>query len=290
MNTNSPFVDSHWLSSHLSSPDVCLVDGSWHLPNQNRNAIEEFLATHIPGAVYFDLDLIADTSTGLPHMIASADQFATMVGNLGIRESNTIIIYDSLGLFSAARVWWNFKIMGAKNCYVLEGGLPKWQNENRPIASGKSMHSPRPFTANYSSNYLILPEQILANMKAPAEKRPMQVVDLRPSMRFAGLGEEPRPGLRSGNIPHSFNLPFDDLIEEGVLLPKAELRKRMEAAGIDLERPIAASCGSGVTAPILSLALAAMGINSMYVYDGSFAEWGQQDNGLPVLGADGQEV
>lgn len=289
MNTPSPFVDSYWLSSRLSSPDVCVVDSSWHLPTQNRNAAKEFETVHIPGAVYFDLDLIADTSIDLPHMIAPADKFATMVGDLGIRETNTIIIYDSLGLFAAARVWWNFKIMGAKNCYVLEGGLPQWQKEKLPLAAGRSMQSPRPFSAKFSSNYLISHEQILANMKAPTDKRPMQVVDVRPNMRFAGLEAEPRPGLRSGYMPHSINLPFDDLIKDGVLLPNKELRKRMEAAGIDLERPIATTCGSGVTAPILSLALAKMGINSMYVYDGSWAEWGQ-DNGLPVLGAEGQSI
>ncbi|MCF6302691.1 MAG: sulfurtransferase [Devosiaceae bacterium] len=289
MPPSSPFVDTNWLAAHLSSPDVCIVDSSWHLPNTGRDARSEFLAAHIPGAVHFDLDLIADTSLNLPHMVAPVEIFSKMVGDLGIRETNTIIVYDSAGLFSAARVWWNFKIMGAQNCYVLEGGLPKWLMENRPIHQGDSLQSHRPFHANPVPNQVVDKHVLLKCIQENAGSLRTQIVDVRSNMRFAGLEVEPRPGLRSGYMPTSINLPFVDLIENGQFIENNRLMQRMEAAGIDLSLPIISTCGSGVTAPLLSLALAELGIESMRVYDGSWAEWGMQGP-LPVLGADGLSV
>ena len=289
MGIPSPFVDTDWLAAHLSSPDVCIVDASWYLPNAERNARAEFLAAHIPGAVYFDLDVIADTSVDLPHMVAGPDKFSKMVGDLGIRETNTIIIYDSAGLFSAARVWWNFKIMGARNCYVLEGGLPKWMAENRPLHQGNSLQTQRHFQAEFAPELVVDKQGVLRCIIANKISLQTQIVDMRSNMRFAGLEAEPRPGLRSGYMPTSINLPFADLIENGQLIESGALVKRIEAAGIDLSMPIISTCGSGVTAPLLNLALAELGIDSMRVYDGSWAEWGIPGL-LPVLGPDGQPV
>ena len=286
LNVPSPFVDTDWLQEHLSSPDICVVDGSWYLPHMQRNAHEEFLGIHIPGAVYFDLDEIADTSTDLPHMVAAPQEFAKMVGNLGIRDTNTVIVYDSAGLFSAPRVWWNFKIMGLKNCFVLRGGLPKWIKENRQTSSDASMPLPRPFTAKPALRSIVGRGEIQSISGAKPASNQVQIVDLRPAMRFAGLQEEPRPGLRSGYMPNSINLPFTDLIVDGNLIGSQDIIKRLNEVGIDLNRPIIASCGSGVTAPILCLALAKIGIDAMRVYDGSWAEWAMQNNG-PVIGADG---
>lgn len=289
MSTPSPFVDTDWLAAHLSSPDVCIVDASWHLPNVDRDAQMEFLAAHIPGAVYFDLDIIADTSVALPHMAASAEKFSKMVGELGIRETNTIIVYDSAGLFSAARVWWNFKAMGAHNCYVLEGGLPKWLAENRPVHQGNSMQSARPFHANPVQSHIIDKNTLLGCIQANANTLQTQIVDVRPNMRFAGLEAEPRPGLRSGYMPTSINLPFVDLIENGQFIENGRLAERIKTAGIDPSLPVISTCGSGVTAPLLSLALNELGNDAMSVYDGSWAEWGMKGP-LPVLGPDGLPV
>ena len=285
----SPFVDTDWLADQLSRPDICVVDGSWHLPNQNRDAGAEFLKNHIPGAVYFDLDVIADTSVDLPHMVASPDKFSRMVGALGIRESNIIVIYDSVGLFSAARVWWNFKIMGAKNCFVLEGGLPKWISENRPLQRGANNSLAKPFDVNFQKDCIVDQAQVSNLISSETDTIEQQIIDLRPQLRFAGLEGEPRPGLRSGSMPGSINLPFTDLIVDGHLIDPDKLIARFLAAGIDLTKPVIASCGSGVTAPILCLALAQIGIDQMKIYDGSWAEWGM-DNGLPVIGATGEFV
>lgn len=286
---SSPFIDSTWLASHLSSPDVCIIDASWHLPNVPRDATAEYHAQHIPGAVYFDLDKIADTSIDLPHMIADEKTFSRMVGELGIRETNTIIIYDSYGLFSAARVWWNFKIMGAQNVYVLKGGLPKWKEEGRPLSNKSSLPLPRPFIAKQNPDMVVSRDEIEANLALIRENKHSQIVDLRPNMRFAGLQPEPRPGLQSGFMPGSINLPFDNIVQNGQLIDSSALLTLMHTVGIDLDRPVISSCGSGVTAPIFNLALAELGIDAMRVYDGSWAEWGM-NNGLPVIGGDGNLV
>lgn len=289
MENSSPFVDTNWLADNLSRPDVCVIDGSWHLPYQNRNGEGEFLDCHIPGAVYFDLDKIADTNSDLPHMVASPDKFSRMVGALGIRDTNTIVVYDSVGLFSAARVWWNFKIMGVKHCVVLEGGLPKWKHENRPVQTGPNNSLTNSFSAVLQENTIFNRQQIFDFISHEDQKNPPQIIDLRPNMRFAGLEEEPRDGLRSGNMPNSINLPFYDLIIDGCLVEPDEIIRRLQTAGIDLSRPVIASCGSGVTAPILCLALAEIGVDQMQIYDGSWAEWGM-NNGLPVIGATGDLV
>ncbi|HHS82282.1 MAG TPA: 3-mercaptopyruvate sulfurtransferase [Devosia sp.] len=286
MGAQSPFVSTDWLRENLSAPEVRVVDATWYLPNDARDARAEYAQRHIPGAVYFDLDRIADTTSDLPHMVAPPDVFSDKVGELGIRDTNTIVIYDAPGLFSAARVWWNFRIMGAQNCFVLKGGLNRWMAEGHPVTDQRATPARVPFTARFADTKVISEAQIQALLKTPDIREKFQFVDLRPAMRFAGLEEEPRPGVRSGYMPGSINLPYSDLIEGDQLCEPEQLAERIRAAGIDPEKPLIASCGSGVTAPILCLALAELGINAMHVYDGSWAEWAAQ-NDNPVLGADG---
>ncbi len=289
MTLPSPFVDTHWLAEHLSDPSVCVVDASWYLPSAGRDGAAEFQQVHIPGAVYFDLDRVAAGATDLPHMIATPEVFSRAVGDLGIRDTNTVVVYDSAGLLSAARVWWNFRIMGAQNCFVLRGGLPKWLAEGRPVSSGPCLPTPRPFSPKFAADMVVDKLEILRQIER-GDEPDFQVVDVRPNLRFAGLEAEPRPGLRSGSMPGSINLPFSDLIENGQLIAPPAFISRAQTAGIDLKKPIVASCGSGVTAPILCLALAQSGIECMRVYDGSWAEWGRTGNGLPVVGADGSLI
>jgi len=282
----SPFIDTQTLFENLNNPEFSIVDASWYMPNSQENALDNFRKQHIPGAVYFDLDNIADTSSSLPHMVASPEKFSKMVGELGISENDTIVVYDSSGLFSAARVWWNFKVMGAKNCFVLRGGLPRWVDENRPLASGEANHVPKKFNAKMGENSTAAKTEI---EQISAGDRDVQIVDVRSSMRFLAQAPEPRPGMRSGRIPGSVNLPFMDLIKDGQMIAAGEISKKISAANIDLKKSIIASCGSGVTAPIMCLALAEIGVDSMRIYDGSWSEWGQPGS-HPVLGSDGELV
>ncbi|MEX1180564.1 MAG: 3-mercaptopyruvate sulfurtransferase [Cucumibacter sp.] len=276
--TAPPLVSTEFLARELGAAKMRVVDGSWHMPSSGRNARAEFEARHIPGAVFFDIDAIADTSIPLPHMVAGEARFAAMAGALGIGEADRIVVYDSLGLYSAARVWWNFRIMGAAQVYVLDGGLPRWLAEDRPVESGVPYPAPARFNARLRPGAVIPADGILTALKQPGET---QIADVRPAGRFNGEVAEPRPGLRRGHIPGSLNLPFDDLIEDGALREVAELVIRMRAAGIDPEKPVISTCGSGVTAPILNLALAVAGYERMQVYDGSWAEWGANP-GLPI--------
>lgn len=274
--TTSPLVTTQWLEDNLLS--VKPVDGSWYLPQMDRDALAEFHEHHIPGAVHFNIDAVADTTTGLPHMLADPDAFAHAVGAMGITESDTIVVYDGAGLFSAARVWWNFKVMGAANTFVLAGGLPKWLDENRPTNSGP-VH---PFAVMFTPHPL--PQATLTANEVLAIARGgdgTQIVDVRSAGRFHGQHPEPRPGVRSGHIPGSYNVPFGELVTHGTLVGDEALRGTMEKAGVDLDRPIVTSCGSGVTAALLNLALAQLGIDAMQIYDGAWAEWGADDR-LPV--------
>jgi thiosulfate/3-mercaptopyruvate sulfurtransferase len=265
----NPFVSTDWLASRLADPSTVIVDGSWFLPAANRKPYEEYLAGHIPGAVYFDIDEIADKSTGLPHMLPSPEVFAREVGKLGIGDGMTIVVYDESGLFSAPRVWWEFQAMGARDVRILEGGGPKWRTEGRPLESGLTRREPAEFTTEFHPELVRDFDDVRATIAARG-----QLADARPAGRFAGRDPEPRPGLKSGHMPGAVSLPATELVRDGGLKPMAELRAMIAAAGVDLDKPVITSCGSGATAATLLLALKLAGAKDVAVYDGSWAEWG----------------
>jgi thiosulfate/3-mercaptopyruvate sulfurtransferase len=266
-----PVVSTGWLADHLGDSDLRVVDGSWHMPHLARDPRTEFVQAHIPGAVFFDIDAVADRGTDLPHMLPSPEEFAAAAGALGIGSEDRVVVYDVRGVVSAARVWWTFRAFGHEAVAVLDGGLPKWKAEGRPLVNGWPVPSPRRFIAKPRPELLRDFERIRANLVSHRE----QVVDARSAGRFAGTEPEPRRGLRGGHIPGSVNLPYERLYRpDATLLPPPELRRAFETAGVDLERPIATTCGSGITASVLALALHVVGHRDAAVYDGSWAEWG----------------
>ena len=266
----SPFVTTDWLAAHLADPDVVVLDGSWHMPNAARNAQAEYLAGHIPGAVFFDIDGVADTSTDLPHMLPAPADFARMVGALGISEAMTIVVYDEVGLFSAPRVWWTFKVMGARDVRILAGGAPKWRSEKRPTESGLVTRLPVRFETDFDPSRVADFETVRDRSRDGAA----QIADARPAPRFHAEVPEPRPGLRGGHIPDSVSVPVGLVSEAGQMKPPEELRTIFADRGIDLSQPLITSCGSGITAATLALAAELAGARDVAVYDGSWAEWG----------------
>lgn len=266
---DNPFVSTEWLASHLDDPTVIPVDASWYLPAANRKPLDEYLAGHIPGAVFFDIDGVADKSTDLPHMLLPPEEFGRAVGALGIGDGMTIVIYDEAGLFSAPRVWWEFLAMGAPRIRILDGGGVKWRAEGRPIESGSPRRPPVTFTAQLHPELVRDFGQVKSAITAH-----QQIADARPAGRFAGRDAEPRPGLASGHMPGAKSAPSGDLVANGRMKDAAELKAIFERAGIDLQRPVITSCGSGVTASTLMLALRLAGARDVAVYDGSWAEWG----------------
>lgn len=266
----SPFVTTDWLATHLSDPSLVVVDGSWHMPNASRNAQAEYLAGHIPGAVFFDIDGIADTTTNLPHMLPAPADFSRLVGALGISDSMTIVIYDELGLFSAPRVWWTFKVMGARDVRILSGGGPKWRAEKRALQTGIVSRPAQRFETRFDPDRVADFEAVLAR----SQDHRAQIADARPAPRFHAEVPEPRPGLRGGHIPGSTSVPVGLLTDAGQMKSPDELRKLFAERGIALDKPLITSCGSGVTAAALALALELAGARNVAVYDGSWAEWG----------------
>lgn len=270
-------VSTDWLSEHLRDRDVIAVDGSYFLPTQPRDAHAEYQSGHIPGAVFFDIEAVSDDSTDLPHMLPGPAHFGKAVGALGIGDGDTVVVYDSVGLYSAARVWWTFRIFGAKKVYILDGGLPKWKSEGRPLETGDTPRTPKTFTAEMNVGAVAT----LDDVRMALADDSAQIVDARSPERFAGTAPEPRPGLRSGHMPRSFNLPYGRLIENGHLAPRERIEAAFKEAGVDLDTPIITSCGSGVTAAILTFALESIGKQPQGLYDGSWAEWGSRPD-LPV--------
>lgn len=267
---DQPFVTTAWLAENLNDPKLVVVDGSWHMPNASRNAQAEYLAGHIPGAVFFDIDGIADPTTDLPHMLPAPADFERAVGALGISETMTIVVYDEIGLFSAPRVWWTFRTFGAENVFILEGGGPKWRAERRPTEAGLVKRTRVDFEATFDPKAVTFFEAVDEHSR----QRTAQIVDARPAPRFHAEVPEPRAGLKSGHIPNSLNVPVSLLSESGILKSPEELRKLFAERGIDLAKPIVTSCGSGITAVTLALALEQAGAKNVAVYDGSWAEWG----------------
>ena len=263
-------VSTEWLAARLGDPRVRIVDGTWHMPQLQRDPRREFEEAHIPGAVFFDIDGIADPASPLPHMLPAAAQFAREVGALGISNADLVVVYDTRGVVSAARVWWTFRAFGHDRVAVLDGGLRKWRAEGRPVESGVAAPTPRRFTARLRRALV----RDLGQMRRNMENSREQTLDARSRGRFAGTEPEPRAGLRGGHIPGSLNLPYELLYRpDATLLPPDGLRQAFAAAGVDFGKPVATTCGSGITASVLALGLHLTGHKKVAVYDGSWTEW-----------------
>jgi len=267
-----PAVSTDWLASHLADRDLVVVDGSWYLPAMQRDAKAEYRSGHIPGAVFWDIDVIADRTTSLPHMLPSLSDAPRLIGGLGIGRSSAVVAYDGSGNnLSAARIWWTLRVFGHDRVAVLDGGIGKWRREGRPLESGEV----RPNAAEFVPRFRPALVRSLGEVAAALETRTATVVDARGPGRFEGSEPEPRPGVRSGHMPGARNLPFGSVVDgEGVLLDATAIRERFEEAGVDLAEPVILSCGSGVSACALALGLERAGHRDYAVYDGSWTEWG----------------
>ena len=269
----SSLVDAGWLADHLGEAGLRVVDASWHLPNSGRDAESEYLGGHVPGAVFFDIEAVSDPDSPLPHMLPDADHFARAVGRLGIGNDTTVVVYDSLGLFSAARAWWMFRAFGHERVAILDGGLPAWQGRGLPLETG----AVTPPTARYEARLDETRVWALEDVRRNLDEASATLLDARPPGRFSGAEPEPRPGLPSGHVPGARNVPFNSVTqpETGRVRSIDELRELFE--GLD-ERPVVCTCGTGVTACVLAFALHRLGRDDVAVYDGSWTEWAGRDD------------
>lgn len=282
--TENPFlVTPAWLAERQGKPGLSIVDASWFLPAMARDAKAEYAAGHIPGAVFLDIDAVADTSVDLPHMLLSPQAFAAWAGANGIAETDDIVVYDGAGVFSSPRGWWTFRVMGSRNVFVLDGGMPAWRAAGLPVTAEAATPAAKTFAPVFDAVRVAGIERV----RAVAADGSAQIVDARPAGRFAGLDPEPRPGLRSGHMPGALSTPSTLFVEDGKFKSPNGIRAIFEAAHVDLSRPVVTSCGSGVTAATLSLALASIGHEDNALYDGSWAEWGRPGETPVVLGMPG---
>lgn len=270
MAVRDPLVATDWLAERLDDSNIVVIDGSWHMPASGREAQAEYAAGHIPGAVFFGIDEICDHSSDLPHMLAAPPDFAVAVRRLGVSQRSHVVVYDSLGLFSAARVWWNFRAMGLETVSVLDGGLPRWTREGRPLESGWRSPPHGDFKARPVATLVADRDAV----RRAVQRAEPQIVDARAADRFSGAAPEPREGLKRGHMPGARNAPWSALAPDGSLLGPEALKAAFDGAGVDLARPIITTCGSGISAAVLALALARIGREGAAVYDGSWAEWG----------------
>jgi thiosulfate/3-mercaptopyruvate sulfurtransferase len=270
-------ISTDQLAARLSDKNLVAVDASYPSPGEPNRARAEYLEGHIPGAVFFDIDAISDRSSELPHTLTGPTHFGEAVGALGIGNGDTVVVYDSVGLYSAPRVWWTFRVFGAKEVFILDGGLPKWKAEGRPLEHGAVQRPPKTFHADMNVGAVAT----LGDVRMAVTDGSAQLVDARSAERFSGKAPEPRPGLRAGHMPGSFNVPFAKLVANGHLAPRAQIEKAFKESGVDLEKPTITTCGSGITAAILSFALESIGKEPKGLYDGSWAEWGARPD-VPV--------
>jgi len=268
-------VSTAWLGAHLEDPDLRILDASWYLPQMAHDARAEYAAAHIPGARFFDIDEMSDHRSALPHMAPPPEKFISRMRAMGVGDGHQVVVYDGMGIFSAARVWWTFRLMGKTDVAVLDGGLPKWRAEGRPLEDMPPVLRDRHMTVQRQAGLVKDVTQVAQASKLGDH----EILDARSPGRFRGEEPEPRPGLRCGHIPGARNVPFQTLLNpDGTMKDPAALRAVFDAAGVDLARPVITSCGSGVTAAIINLALERIGHRDHALYDGSWAEWGMYDD------------
>lgn len=264
-------VSTDWLASHMRDPDLRILDASWHMPDSGRDAKAEYIAGHIPGARFFDIDDVSDSRSDLPHMAPPIEKFMSRLRAMGVGDGHQVVVYDASGIFSAARVWWLFKLMGQNDIAVLDGGLPKWVAEGRALEDLPPIVRDRHMTVRRQAHLV----KDVTQVAAASKLRDQEIIDARSPGRFRGEEPEPRPGMRGGHIPGSKNVHYSSLLNaDKTMKSPEETRAIFEAAGVDLSKPAITTCGSGVTAAILSLAMARMGKDDHSLYDGSWSEWG----------------